>query len=53
MDGRVLHKNYLMKVRSPSESKYRGDYYKVMSEMSGAESYRPLSESQCPLAQNK
>ncbi|SHH23483.1 ABC transporter substrate-binding protein [Bradyrhizobium erythrophlei] len=52
-DGRVLHKNYLMKVKSPSESKYRGDYYKVVSEMSGAESYRPLSESQCPLVQNK
>jgi branched-chain amino acid transport system substrate-binding protein len=52
-DGRVLHKNYLMKVKSPSESKYRGDYYKVVSEMSGAESYRPVSESQCPLVQNK
>ena len=52
-DGRVLHKNYLMKVKSPSESKYRGDYYKVVSEMSGAKSYRPLSESQCPLVQNK
>jgi branched-chain amino acid transport system substrate-binding protein len=53
VDGRVLHKNYLMKVKSPSESKYRGDYYKVVSAMDGAESYRPLSESQCPLAQNK
>jgi branched-chain amino acid transport system substrate-binding protein len=52
-DGRVLHKNYLMKVKSPSESKYRGDYYKVVAEMSGAESYKPLSESQCPLVQKK
>ena len=52
-DGRVLHKNYLMKVKSPSESNYRGDYYNVVSEMSGAESYRPLSESQCPLVQKK
>jgi branched-chain amino acid transport system substrate-binding protein len=50
-DGRVMHRNFLMKVKSPSESKYRGDYYKVMAEMSGAESYRPLAESQCPLAQ--
>jgi branched-chain amino acid transport system substrate-binding protein len=50
-DGRVLHKNFLMKVKSPAESKYRGDYYKVMAEMSGADSYRPLSESQCPLVQ--
>ena len=52
-DGRVLHSNYLMKVKSPSESKYRGDYYKVMAEMSGDESYRPLSESQCPLLSQK
>ena len=50
-DGRVLHKNFLMKVKSPTESKYRGDYYKVMAEMSGADTYRPLSESQCPLVQ--
>lgn len=50
-DGRVLHKNFLMKVKSPSDSKYRGDYYKVLAEMSGAESYRPLAESQCPLVQ--
>jgi branched-chain amino acid transport system substrate-binding protein len=48
-DGRVLHKNYLMKVKTPSESNYRGDYYKVVTEMSGDKSYRPLSESQCPL----
>jgi branched-chain amino acid transport system substrate-binding protein len=50
-DGRVLHRNFLMKVKSPSDSKYRGDYYKVMAEMSGTESYRPLAESQCPLVQ--
>lgn len=50
-DGRVMHKNFLMKVKSPSGSKYRGDYYKLMAEMSGAESYRPLAESQCPLVQ--
>jgi branched-chain amino acid transport system substrate-binding protein len=52
-DGRVLHKNYLMKVKMSSESKYRGDYYKVVAEMSGDESYRPLSESQCPLVRKK
>jgi branched-chain amino acid transport system substrate-binding protein len=48
-NGRVMHKTYLMKVKSPSESKYRGDYYKVLAEMSGEQSFRPLSESQCPL----
>jgi branched-chain amino acid transport system substrate-binding protein len=53
MDGRVLHKNYLMQVKSPAESKYRGDFYKVLSEMSGDESYKPLAESECPLVLNK
>jgi branched-chain amino acid transport system substrate-binding protein len=48
-NGRVMHKTYLMKVKSPSESKYRGDYYKVLAEMSGEQSFRPLSESQCTL----
>lgn len=50
-DGRVMHKTYLMKVKSPSQSKYRGDYYQVLAEMSGDESFRPLSESQCPLVE--
>jgi branched-chain amino acid transport system substrate-binding protein len=52
-DGRVMHKTYLMKVKSPSESKYRGDYYKVLAEMSGEQSFKPLVESQCPLVAKK
>lgn len=48
-NGRVMHKTYLMKVKSPAESKYRGDYYTALAEMSGEQSFRPLSESQCPL----
>jgi branched-chain amino acid transport system substrate-binding protein len=52
-DGRVMHKTFLMRVKSPAESKYRGDFYKVMAEMSGEESYKPLSESQCSLVAGK
>jgi branched-chain amino acid transport system substrate-binding protein len=48
-DGRVMHKTFLMEVKKPAESKYRGDFYKMLAEMSGEESFRPLSESQCPL----
>ena len=48
-DGRVMHKTYLMRVKSPSESKYRGDYYQMLAQMSGEESFRPLAESECPL----
>ena len=52
-DGRVMHKTFLMKVKSPAESKYRGDFYKVLAENSGEDSYKPLSESQCPLVAKK
>lgn len=48
-DGRVMHKTYLMKVKSPAESKYRGDFYSLVAEMTGEESFRPLSETECPL----
>jgi branched-chain amino acid transport system substrate-binding protein len=48
-----MHKTFLMKVKSPAESKYRGDFYKVLAENSGDDSYKPLSESQCPLVAKK
>lgn len=48
-DGRVIHKTYLMQVKSPQESKYRGDFYKILAEMPGEDSFKPLAESACPL----
>jgi branched-chain amino acid transport system substrate-binding protein len=48
-DGRVMHKTFLMKVKSPADSKYRGDFYQQLAAMSGEDSYKPLSESECPL----
>jgi branched-chain amino acid transport system substrate-binding protein len=51
--GRVMHKMYLMKVKSPSESKARGDFYTVLAEMPGDQAFRPLSESECPLVARK
>jgi branched-chain amino acid transport system substrate-binding protein len=48
-DGRVMHRTYLMQVKSPKDSRYRGDFYKILAEMSGEESFKPLSESECPL----
>ncbi len=52
-DGRVMHKTYLMQVKSPTESRYRGDFYKILAEVPGEESFRPLSESECPLVSNR
>jgi branched-chain amino acid transport system substrate-binding protein len=48
-DGRVMHKTYLMRVKSPDQSKYRGDFYDVLAQMSGEQSFRPLAGSECPL----
>ncbi|QTL03397.1 ABC transporter substrate-binding protein [Aquabacter sp. L1I39] len=48
-DGRVLHDMYLMQVKTPAESKYENDFYKTVQRFPGSESFRPLSESECPL----
>lgn len=48
-DGRVLSKMYLMQVKTPSESAYHGDVYKILSTTPGEDAFRPLSESECAL----
>ena len=48
-DGRVLHDMFLVQVKSPAESKYAFDYYKVVQTVPGTEAFRPLAESECPL----
>jgi branched-chain amino acid transport system substrate-binding protein len=48
-DGRVLHDMYLVKVKSPAESKGPYDYYHVLAKTPGKEAFRPISESECPL----
>ena len=48
-DGLMQHDMYIMQVKTPAESKYPWDYYKVVQKMSGEEAFGPLSESTCPL----
>jgi branched-chain amino acid transport system substrate-binding protein len=48
-DGRVIHDFYLMKTKSPSESKYDGDYYKLVATIPAADAFQPLSKSKCYL----
>jgi branched-chain amino acid transport system substrate-binding protein len=48
-DGRTLHDAYLYEVKSPTESKYPWDYYKLIATIPAAQAFRPLSESECPL----
>ncbi|NEW94583.1 ABC transporter substrate-binding protein [Rhodopseudomonas sp. BR0M22] len=51
-DGRVLHTMYLVQVKKPEESKYKYDYYKVLTTAPGEQAFRPMSEGNCPLVQN-
>jgi len=48
-DGVMVHNMYVMQVKSPQESKYPWDYYKVVKVMSGEEAFGPITGA-CPLA---
>ncbi|WP_425532377.1 ABC transporter substrate-binding protein [Aquabacter sediminis] len=48
-DGRFVHDMYVYQVKTPAESKYPWDYYKLVQVIPGDQAFRPLSESQCPL----
>jgi branched-chain amino acid transport system substrate-binding protein len=48
-DGVMIHDMYVMQVKSPQESKYPWDYYKVVKVMSGEEAFGPIT-GLCPLA---
>jgi branched-chain amino acid transport system substrate-binding protein len=48
-DGRMMHDMYLVEVKTPSESKVKWDYYKVLRRIPAEEAAQPLSESKCSL----
>jgi branched-chain amino acid transport system substrate-binding protein len=48
-DGRKIHPAYLLEVKTPAESKYPGDFYKVRATIPADEAFRPLKEGNCPL----
>jgi branched-chain amino acid transport system substrate-binding protein len=48
-DGVMIHDMYVMQVKTPEESKYPWDYYKVVKVMSGEEAFGPIT-GLCPLA---
>ncbi len=48
-DGRVIRDMYLAKVKSPEQSKEPWDYLEIVKTVKGADAFRPLSESKCPL----
>jgi branched-chain amino acid transport system substrate-binding protein len=48
-DGVMIHPMYVMQVKSPQESKYPWDYFKVVKQMSGEEAFGPTT-GLCPPA---
>jgi branched-chain amino acid transport system substrate-binding protein len=48
-DGAMIHDMYVMQVKTPQESKYPWDYYKVVKKMGGEEAFGPIT-GLCPLA---
>ena len=49
VDGRALHPAYLVKVKTPAESKAPWDYYKIVSTIPADEAFRPLKDGGCSL----
>jgi branched-chain amino acid transport system substrate-binding protein len=52
-DGRVIRNMYLFQVKSPQESMYPYDYYKLLNTVPGEQAFRPLSEGGCPMVAKK
>ena len=48
-DGRKIHPAYLFEVKSPAESKYPGDDYKLRATIPADEAFRPMKDDNCPL----
>jgi branched-chain amino acid transport system substrate-binding protein len=46
-DGQVMRPTYVVQVKSPGESKAKGDYYKILGEIPADQAFRPLSEGGC------
>jgi branched-chain amino acid transport system substrate-binding protein len=42
-DGLMVHHQYVMQVKTPAESKYPWDYYKVVKDLTGEEAYGPMT----------
>jgi branched-chain amino acid transport system substrate-binding protein len=47
-DGRKIHPSYLFQVKSPAESQYPWDFYKLLATTPAEQAFRPLSEGGCP-----
>jgi branched-chain amino acid transport system substrate-binding protein len=48
-DGRNIHPAYVFDVKSPAESKYPGDDYKLRATIPADQAFRPMKDGNCPM----
>jgi branched-chain amino acid transport system substrate-binding protein len=48
-DGRKIHPAFLFEVKTPAESKYPGDDYKLRATIPADEAFRPMKDDNCPM----
>ena len=48
-DGMAMVPSYLFQVKTPAESKYPWDYYKLVATTPADQAWKPLAEGGCPL----
>ena len=48
-DGLMVHDMHLYQVKTPAESKYPWDYYKLVATIPADQAFAPLAKSKCPL----
>lgn len=46
-DGRMMNDLYLAQVKTPEESKYPWDYYKIVGTIAGKDAFRSVADSEC------
>ena len=51
-DGRVIRDMYVMQTKKPEESKYKYDYYKLLSVIAGKDAFRSIEEGSCPFVKS-
>ena len=52
MDGKMIFDRYMVRVKSPSESKFPWYYLEITDKIAAADAFRPLSESECRLVRS-
>jgi branched-chain amino acid transport system substrate-binding protein len=52
-DGLMVHDLYLVQVKTPQESKYPWDYYKVLATIPGDKAFPPPDPEACPLVKKQ